>query len=341
MPINKIFSGLQVSRLSFGTYYTVGNQIKEQDEFNELVRLAYDGGIMSFDSAEAYYAGLADTMLGKALRTSGIRRSDYVLSSKVFFGTGGKGPNSYGLSWKHIVEGTKEIIERVGLPSIDIMYCHSYDFLTPLEEVVRAMNFCIQQGYFYYWGVSHWDKDQIQEAINIADKLGLIPPTVIQCPYNIFTRDPLDTEFVPLYSKCGFFTYNTLLCGLLSGKHPKDGFLKGTRLDLSTDIRNAILSENISHESIEQLAEVAKEVGITLPQLAISYCLKHENITSVVLGVSKKSQLEENLKVVELSEKLTPEVIEKINEIVKPVKKEEPFDARGYARYLAENEIKM
>lgn len=295
---------------------------------------------MSFDTAEIYCKGIADVMLGEALKASGIRRSDYVLSSKIFFGTGGKSPNSYGLSWKHIVEGTRESIERIKIPSIDIMYCHSFDKLTPIEEVVRAMNFCIQQGYFYYWGVSHWNKDQIQEAINIADKLGLIPPTVIQSPYNIFTRDPIDTEFIPLYSKCGFFSYGPLMCGLLSGKH-KGGIMKGTRLDLSLEIRNAVLSENIKEESIDQLGEIAKEIGCTLPQLAISFCLKNDKISSVLMGVSKKSQLEENIKAVEVVNKLTPEVMQKIDDIVKPKKVVEEFDSREFARYLAENDVKM
>ena len=311
-------SGLKLSELSFGAWVTFAQQISN-DTAAELMTVAYDAGVNFFDNAEAYASGQAETVMGNILKKKGWPRDTFVVSSKVFWG--GDLPNQEGLSRKHVMEACHAAVRRLQVDYLDLYFCHRPDPYTPIEETVRAMSDLIAQGKVLYWGTSEWSADSIMQAHDIARELRLVPPTMEQPEYNLFRRDKVEIEFAPLYEKIGLgtTTWSPLASGLLTGKY-NEGDPGGTRISLPN---YAWLREQFENEEarqrlkkVKELAHVAGDLGATLPRLALAWCLKNPNVSSVITGASKPAQVKENMKASELVGKLTPEVMRRIRAIL-------------------------
>ena len=178
-------TGLKVSQLSYGAWVSFGNQV-DVKEAKVLLQCCRDHGVNFFDNAEVYASGRAEEIMGQAFRELGWRRSDLVVSTKIFWG--GSGPNDKGLSRKHLIEGTKASLKRLDMEYVDVLYCHRPDPATPIEETVRAMNYIIDNGWAFYWGTSEWSAQQITEAWGVANRLDLVGPVVEQPEYNLLSR---------------------------------------------------------------------------------------------------------------------------------------------------------
>ncbi|HUU98084.1 MAG TPA: aldo/keto reductase [Phycisphaerae bacterium] len=311
-------SGLKVSALSFGSWVSFGDQVDEGTA-DECMRAAYDAGVNFFDNAEGYSQGKAETMMGNVLKKSGWKRSDLVISTKIFWG--GKGPNDRGLSRKHIVEGTDASLVRLQLDYVDLIFCHRPDLYTPIEETARAMSDVVSQGKALYWGTSEWSAEQIRQAHEFAGREHLIPPTMEQPQYNMFHRDRVEKEYARLYTQYGLGTtiWSPLASGLLTGKY-NDGVPEESRLALEDYkwLRDQVLDEE-GHRRIEKvrrLAPIAKELGCSLAQLAIAWCLKNPNVSTVITGASRPNQVVENMEALAVAEKLAPDVMESIEKVL-------------------------
>lgn len=311
-------SGLQVSALSFGSWVTFGHQI-ENNVAEECMKVAYDNGINFFDNAEAYAGGKSEIVMGNILKKMNWDRSTYVVSSKVFWG--GKLPNQTGLSKKHIVEACNNALKRLQVDYLDLYFCHRPDKNTPIEETVRAMDTLIQQGKILYWGTSEWSAQEIMEAYGIARQYGSTPPTMEQPQYNMFHREKFEVEYNKLYSEIGLGTtiWSPLASGILTGKYNNE-IPKDTRFELANMdwLRKEALGEdgqkNIN--KAKQLTVLANELNTNLPRLALAWCLKNKNVSTVITGASKVEQLKDNLQALEILEKLTDDVMLKIETIL-------------------------
>ncbi|HEY4989498.1 MAG TPA: aldo/keto reductase [Opitutaceae bacterium] len=317
-------SGLKVGAVSFGAWVTFGKQIGDPVA-GKLLRAAYDAGINFFDNAESYADGQAEVVMGAILKKSKWRRSSYLVSSKVFFGSVGDRPNEEGLSRKHVVEACHDALRRLQVDYLDLYYCHRPDPAVPTEETCRAMHDLIMQGKVLYWGTSEWGAAQIEAAHAVCDRLGLHHPVVEQPEYNLFHRSRVEKEYAPLYRSPGLGTtiWSPLASGLLTGKYNK-GVPKGARLDTPGMewLRDAILKKPGIEKrlaAVPKLAAMARALGSSLPCLAIAWCLKNPNISTVILGASKVEQLKENLGALDLLPKLTPQVMKDLDAISSPL----------------------
>ena len=317
-------TGLQLSILSFGSWVSFHKQI-DDNHADELMGIAYDNGINFFDNAEVYALGESEKMMGRVLKKKNWERSSYLVSSKVFWGWHGKEtrPNQSGLSRKHLTEACNEALQRLQLDYLDLFFCHRPDKRVPIEEVVWTMNHLIQQGKILYWGTSEWSGVEIMEAHRAAHQYHLIGPVVEQPQYNLFERNKLENEFLMIFKTVGMgtTTFSPLASGLLSGKY-NNGIPEDSRFALEGFdwLKNRWMVEN-KVEKVKNLAAFAQELQISLPALAIGWCIKNPHVTSAILGASKKEQLIENLKALEVLPMLTNDVMQKIDEIVqtKPV----------------------
>jgi len=322
-------SGLQVSALSFGSWVTFGSQV-DIDKAVELMTIAYDAGVNFFDNAEVYSDGLAETIMGEAIKKTGWKQKDLVLSTKIFWG--GEGLNERGLSRKHIIEGLDGSLARMGVEYVDLIFAHRPDIHTPIEETVRAFNHVINQGKAFYWGTSEWSAQQIMQAYAIARQEHLIPPLMEQSQYNMFHRDRIEMEYHRLYTEIGLGTtiWSPLASGLLTGKY-NQGIPKDSRANLEGYewLRTRFSDEKAKAqiEKVIKLASVAEIIGCTTAQLAIAWCLLNPNVSTVITGASKPAQVRDNMKAIEVVAKLTPEVVETIEEILEN-KPEMPPDLR-------------
>lgn len=321
-------SGLQVSRLSFGSWLTFGKQIGDNTA-EDLMKLAYDNGINFFDNAEIYARGMSEEVMGEVLKKMGWRRDSYIVSSKVFFGLGGDDlkPTQRGLNRKHVVEACDQALERLKVDYLDLYFCHRPDKETPIEETVWAMHNLIQQGKVLYWGTSEWSAQEIMEAHMVARQYNLIGPTMEQPQYNMLVRDKVEVEFSQVYKTVGLGTtvWSPLASGVLTGKY-NDGFPEDTRLSiegLEWLKDRALAEENLN--KVKRLTAFAQEIDLSMPLLALAWCLKNENVSTVILGASKQSQLEENIKAIDAQAKLTSDVMEKIEEILDNKPQHPPF----------------
>ncbi len=312
-------SGLKVSALSYGAWVTFGSQIGTDGAY-ECMRIAYDAGVNFFDNAEVYAGGKAEVIMGKVFARAGWKRSDLVVSTKIFWG--GNGPNDLGLSRKHILEGTDAALERLGLDYVDLIYCHRPDPDTPIEETVRAMSHVIDRGQAFYWGTSEWAADQILEAYHIARRERLIPPTMEQPQYNMFHRDRVEKEYARLYREIGLgtTTWSPLASGLLTGKY-NQGIPEDTRVSLPDYqwLREQRFESEEARRDLEKvkgLQPIAEELGLSLPRMALAWCLKNPNVSTVITGASKPEQVVENMKAIDDVGKLTAEVMEKIEGVL-------------------------
>jgi voltage-dependent potassium channel beta subunit len=311
-------SGLKVSALSLGAWVTFGHQIGEETAL-ECMKAAYDAGVNFFDNAEVYANGQAEIVMGNVIKKAGWKRSDLVISTKLFWG--GSGPNDNGLSRKHIMEGINASLKRLQMDYVDLIFCHRPDLYTPIEETVWAMNLIIQQGKAFYWGTSEWSASQIMEAYGVARREHLIPPLMEQPEYNMFHRQRVEVEYAPLYRSIGLGTtvWSPLASGLLTGKY-NEGIPEGTRISLPGYewLRKRFEGEEFQKkvDIVKQLAALSKELGCSLPQMALAWCLKNPNVSTVITGASRPQQVVENMQAIEVAKQLTDEVMEKIEGIL-------------------------
>ena len=300
-------SGLKVSELSLGSWVTFGNQL-DQQKAAELIHAAYDHGVNYFDNADVYAMGQAETLMGQAI--TDLPRHELVISSKAFWPTQ-KGPNGCGLSRKHLTESLNGSLKRLGTDYVDLYFCHRFDPATPVLEVVQTMDNFVRQGKVLYWGTSEWRADQIAHAVGVAQAYHLIAPVMEQPMYNLFVRRKVELELYPVCRELGIglTTFSPLFFGLLSGKY-NDGIPAGSRASMEgdTETKEAITPQRI--EKVRRLAALAQETGLTTAQLSIAYLLSHKEVSSVILGASRLSQLEQNLQASEAVAKLTPDVLD-------------------------------
>jgi voltage-dependent potassium channel beta subunit len=319
-------TGLQVSELSFGSWITFGNQIAN-DTSERLMDIAYESGVNFFDNAEVYAAGKSEEVMGDILRKRGWNRDTYIISSKAFFGAGGKLPTQRGLHRKHLVEACHDALKRLKLEYLDLYFCHRPDKETPIEETVWTMHQLIMQGKIFYWGTSEWSAQEIMEAHMVAQKYNLIGPSMEQPQYNMLTRRKVEVEFSQIYKTVGLGTtiWSPLASGFLSGKYlqgqPSDTRLQRDELDWLAE--KTFTEENLS--IVKSLSNLAQELGISMAHLAIAWCLKNPNVSTVILGASKTEQLEHNLKAAEVVDLLSSDVMDKIELILANKPKMPPY----------------
>ncbi|NVK04402.1 MAG: aldo/keto reductase [Flavobacteriia bacterium] len=310
-------SGLRVSEFSFGSWITFGNQIGDTTS-EDLMKMAYDNGVNFFDNAEVYANGQSEIVMGEILSKMGWNRDTYVVSSKVYFGAGGSLPTQKGLNRKHIVEACEAALKRLQVDYLDLYFCHRPDKSVPMSEVVWTMHNLIQQGKILYWGTSEWSAQEIMEAHMVAERYNLIGPTMEQPQYNMIHRDKVEVEFKQIYKTVGLGTtiWSPLASGVLTGKYskgiPSDSRLNREELSWLKDQR---VVDDVLAKVDKMVAFAEGELGMSAAQLALLWCLKNPNVSTVILGASKTSQLEQNFKALDFKDKVTDEVMEKIEVI--------------------------
>lgn len=296
-----------------GSWLTFGKQITD-DTAEALMKLAYDNGVNFFDNAEIYARGESERVMGRILRKMEWPRDTWTISSKVFFGAGGKLPTQLGLHRKHVVEACHDALKRLQVDYLDLYFCHRPDPNTPIAETVWTMHQLIMQGKVMYWGTSEWSADQIKEAHMVADRHHLVGPTMEQPQYNLFHRAKVEQEFASLYDTVGLGTtiWSPLASGILSGKHTLEGDASSRlRMEGLDWLRERELTE-ARLKKVNELKAIAGELGLSLPVFAIAWCLKNPRVSTVMLGASKVAQLEENLKAVDAQDLLTAEVLARV-----------------------------
>ena len=303
-------SGLKISELSFGSWLTFGASV-DVPLARQLIRLAFDSGVNFFDNAEVYAEGRSEEVMGEVLRE--YRRQDLVVSTKIFWG--GNGPNDKGLSWKHLVEGTNASLKRLQMEYVDLLFCHRPDPSTPIEETVRAMDHIIQQGKAFYWGTSEWSAQEIESAFKIAKENNCVAPTMEQPQYNMLVRDRFEREYASLFErfKLGTTIWSPLASGILTGKY-NNGIAAGTRLDRTAWLREKLTPDVI--DIVRKLEELSKSLECSLSQLAIAWCLKNPNVSTVIFGATSTRQLQENLSASQIVDKLSTQVLAQIDKIL-------------------------
>ena len=319
-------TGIQVSELSIGSWVTFKNQV-DVDAAVEIMAAAYDHGVNFFDNAEVYASGKSEEVMGAALKKLGWRRGSYLVSTKFYWGLHEGINEKNTLNRKRLIEGINGALQRLDMDYVDLIYCHRPDKTTPIEETVWAMHNIVEWGKALYWGTSEWAASEIIEAIQIAERHHLHKPVVEQPQYNLFERRRLEGDYVRFYKEYGYGTtiWSPLASGLLSGKYNKG---------IPQDSRGALKGYEWLHGNLtnqEKLAKVtalepiAKELGGTVAQLALAWCLKNPFVSTVITGASRVEQVHENMKSAEIAPKLTPEIMERIDTIF-GVKREEEDD---------------
>ena len=312
-------TGLQLSVLSFGSWVTFHKQIDDSIS-DELMGIAYDNGINFFDNAEVYALGESEKQMGRVLKKKNWDRTSYTVSSKAFFGSRGKEnkPNQSGLSRKHLIEACHEALQRLQVDYLDLFFCHRPDKHTPIEEVVWSMNILIQQGKVLYWGTSEWSGVEIMEAHRVANQLNLIGPSVEQPQYNLLERHKMENEFLMVFNTVGMGTtiWSPLASGLLSGKY-NNGIPENSRFALEGfDWLKDQMMVDDKLAKVKKLGELANELEVPMATLSIAWCIKNPHVTTAILGATKKEQLLENLKALDVLPKLTEEVMNRIDDIM-------------------------
>ena len=311
-------SGLQVSALSFGSWVSFDNQMKD-DLALECMQAAYDAGCNFFDNAEGYAAGESEAIMGRVLQQLGWARHSYIISTKFYWGIHGNVRNMRNtLNRKYLMHAIEGSLERFQSDCIDLVYCHRPDPDTPIEETVWAMSDIVSSGKALYWGTSEWSADEIRAAWMIADRHHLHKPVMEQPQYNLFARDRVETEYARLYEDLGLGTtiWSPLASGLLTGKYSNG---------VPSDSRGALpgyewLAERLTDDrtlgKVENLRPIAAELGCSLAQMSIAWCLLNPNVSTVITGASRPSQVLENFEALEVLRSLTPDVAARIEATV-------------------------
>jgi len=312
-------SGLKVSELSFGSWVTYGNQV-DTAAARELMAAAWDAGVNFFDNAEIYARGGAEKIMGEALKELGWPRQKFVVSTKFYWGLG-DGPNEKNtLNRKYLRHAIEGSLARLGLDYVDLVFCHRPDPTTPIEETVWAMHRMIERGQALYWGTSEWSADEIRAAWLIAERHGLAKPVMEQPQYNLLHRKRVEQEYARLYEDIGLglTTWSPLASGLLTGKY-RGGIPAGSRgaVESYAFLRPRLTDEK-GNEIVGRLGPLAAELGCTLAQLALAWCLKNRRVSSVITGATRVAQVQENMKALDVAGRLTPEVLAKIDAVVGP-----------------------
>ena len=311
-------TGLKVSELSYGSWVTFSFQLG-LDEATNIMKLSYENGVNFFDNAEAYASGESEIIMGEAIKNLGWSRDSFIISSKVFWG--GEKPTQRGLSHKHIVDACHAALGRLQLDYLDLYFCHRPDPETPIEETVRAMHTLIMQGKICYWGTSEWSAKEIKEAYKISKEYYLTPPSMEQPQYNMFEREKMEKEYTEIFQteKMGTTIWSPLASGLLTGKYMK-GMPSNTRTSLKNYkfIKDSFESEEykMRHEKVRQLDQLSNDLNIPLVNLALGWCLKNDNVSTVILGASKAEQLNQNLKTLDYMDLINDDAMGKIEKIL-------------------------
>ena len=304
-------SGLKISELSFGSWVTFVNQLKEKQAM-DCMALAYERGVNFFDNAEAYASGNSEILMGKILKKLKWDRDTFIVSSKAFWG--GDLPTQRGLSKKHLHDACNAALKRLQVDYLDLYFCHRPDPETPIVETVYAMNDLLQQGKIMYWGTSEWSAKEIKKAFSISKKYGLRGPTMEQPQYNIICKDRFEKEYKDIFKKynLGSTIWSPLASGILTGKYNK-GIPNNSRFKVKGYEWLADTMEEIDFNKIKKINKISQKLGIKMSQLAILWCLKNKNVSSVILGASKLSQLKENLDSIKHYELISDEIMVEIN----------------------------
>lgn len=309
-------TGIRVSELSFGSWVTFHNQADVKAAV-EMMAAAYDAGVNFFDNAEVYAHGKSEEVMGNALKELKWRRGSYLVSTKIYWGLYENINERNTLNRKRLIEGINGSLERLQLDYVDLLYCHRPDKTTPIEETVWAMHNIIEWGKALYWGTSEWAAAEIVAAIEIAERHHLHKPIVEQPVYNLFERQRFSRDYERVYKEYGYgtTTWSPLASGLLTGKYSQ-GIPEGSRGALEgydwlhDDLTNA---EKLA--KVAALEPLAKELDCTLSQLALAWCLKNPYVSTVITGASRVEQVHENMKAIEVAPKLTPEMLERIDQV--------------------------
>lgn len=314
-------SGLPVSALSYGSWVTFSNQMAVEAAL-EAMTAAYDAGVNFFDNAEVYALGESEKIMGEALKRAGWPRDTYILSSKVFWGSvPDPKPTQAGLNRKHVFEACHDALRRLQVDYLDLYFCHRHDPNVPMEEIVRTMTDLIRQGKVLYWGTSEWKADQIMEAYGVARQYGLVPPTMEQPEYNMFHRARVEKELAHLIEHYGLGTtiWSPLASGVLTGKY-NEGIPADSRARLGGYdwLRKFIESEKGQRRvgKVRQLTNIATELDTSITRLALAWCLKNPQVSTVILGASRVEQVHDNLKALDLLPQLTDDVMVAIEDIL-------------------------
>jgi len=310
-------SGLLVSELSLGSWVTFQNQVGVEEAV-KMMSTAYDAGVNFFDNAEVYAAGKSEEVMGAALKKLGWRRSSYLVSTKFFWGLNDSVNEKDTLNRKRLIEAMNGSLKRFNLDYIDLIFCHRPDATTPIEETVWAMHNLIEWGKALYWGTSEWSASEIVSAIEIAERHHLHKPVMEQPQYNLLWRDRMEKEYARLFADYGYGStiFSPLGAGLLTGKYnngiPADsrGALQGYEW-----LREKFTDQE-AIEKVKQLGKLAEDIGVPLSKLAIAWCLKNPNVSTVITGASRVEQMHENMKALDVVEKLTPDVMQRIEVIL-------------------------
>ena len=315
-------SGLQVSELSLGSWVTYHNQV-DTGSATEMLAAAADAGVNFFDNAEAYAAGQSEVVMGEAFRRLKWPRLNYVVSTKFFWGLDREG-NTVNrrdtLNRKYLMQAIDGSLKRMQLEHIDLVYCHRPDPHTPIEETVWAMSDMITRGKALYWGTSEWSAAEIRAAYDIAERHHLHKPVMEQPQYHLFHRQRVEQEYARLYDDIGLglTTWSPLASGLLTGKY-RGGVPQGSRGALEgMGFLVKGLTDADKNAAVAKLEPIARDLGGNLAQLAVAWVNRNPHVSTVILGASKLSQLQDNLGALAITPKLTPEVLAKIDEITTP-----------------------
>ncbi len=319
-------TGIRVSELSFGSWVSFHNQADVNQAMN-MMAAAYDMGVNFFDNAEVYAGGKSEQVMGDVLKKLKWRRGSYLVSTKFYWGLHDNVNEKNTLNRKRLIEGIHGSLERLQLDYVDLIYCHRPDSTTPIEETVWAMHNIIERGKALYWGTSEWAAAEIVEAIQIAERHHLHKPVVEQPQYNMFERKRFEGEYIRFYKEYGYGTtvWSPLASGFLSGKY-QGGIPKDSRAALKG--YNWLESRMKDKERLAKVAAlepIAKELGCTLSQLALAWCLKNPFVSTVITGASRVEQIHENMKAVDVADQITAEIMEKID-VIFEIKKEEDDD---------------
>lgn len=307
-------AGLKVSELSFGSWVTYGNQMDE-GLARECMAAAYDAGVNFFDNAEIYASGQSEIIMGNALKKLGWRRASYIVSTKFYWGLH-EGPNEKNtLNRKYLRQAIDGSLQRLQLDYVDLVYCHRPDPHTPIEETVHAMHDMVESGKALYWGTSEWSAAEIMAAWHIAEKHHWHKPQMEQPEYNLFHRHRVEQEYARLYKDIGLgtTTWSPLASGFLTGK-----YLQGIPQDSRAALRGyEWLRKSVTDQTlltiVKQLMPIASDLGASLAQLSLAWCVKNPNVSTVITGASRVSQVQENMKALDIVPKLTPEVMASID----------------------------
>ncbi len=309
-------AGIQVSELSFGSWVTFHTQAGVESTV-EMMSAAYDAGVNYFDNAEGYADGQSEVVMGAALKKLAWHRGSYLISTKLFWGLH-EGPNQQNtLNRKYLIEAIDGSLQRLDTEYVDLLFCHRPDPTTPIEETVWAMHNIIERGKALYWGTSEWEPQDIVSAVEIAERHHLHKPIVEQPVYNLFEQRRLGPDYKAVYEDLGIgsTTWSPLASGLLTGKY---------KAGIPSDSRGALegfdwLQEQLTDESrlakVSALEPLAADMGATLAQFSLAWCLQNPYVSTVMTGASRVEQVHENMKAMQFADKFTPDVMHEIERI--------------------------